>query len=205
MADIRLVIFDCDGVLFDTFEVNRTYYNRILSHFNRPEMTGEQIAYVHMHAVNHSLAYLFQDNDEEREAAEAFRKSMSYADFLKYMEPEPYLKPLLKKLRPRYRTAIVTNRTDTMNRVLNEFDLKGDFDLVVTAFDVPRPKPYPDGLIKTLEHFKVSPSQAIYVGDSEVDETAAKEAGVPLVAFNNPSLSGAYHVRNLKELEEILF
>jgi phosphoglycolate phosphatase-like HAD superfamily hydrolase len=45
----------------------------------------------------------------------------------------------------------------------------------------------------------------LYVGDSKVDETAAKAAQVPLVAYDNKSLSAAeYHIRSLKEIEGIL-
>lgn len=198
-----MVAFDCDGVLFDTIEANTIYYNRILSYMNRPKMTDEQFAYVHMHTVEESIAYLFSDI-KERAAAADFRKTMPYMDFIPYMKPEPYLKQLLTHLRPRRKTSIVTNRTDTMNRVLKDFHLEEDFDLVVTASDVPRPKPHPDGLIRVLDYFQVSADEAIYVGDSAVDESAAISAGVKFVAFGNPSLSAAHHVTTLREVEDII-
>jgi HAD superfamily hydrolase (TIGR01509 family) len=134
----------------------------------------------------------------------AYRSQMSYRPFIKDMEIEPYLKPLLQKLRPRYKTAIATNRTDTIGWVLAEHGLKGLFDYVVSALDVKFPKPNPEPLIKVLRHFKITPQQAIYVGDSELDEKASIGAGVTLVAFNNPVLSADYHIKNLKELEKIL-
>ena len=117
---------------------------------------------------------------------------------------EPYLKPLLQKLRPKYKAAIATNRSDTINRLLDEYNLTEYFDLVVSAFDVARPKPYPDPLIKILEHFKIEPRQAIYVGDSELDEKAAREAEVIFVAYNNKSLKADFYINNLEELEAIL-
>jgi HAD superfamily hydrolase (TIGR01509 family) len=202
ITDRKLVIFDCDGVLFDTADVNRIYYNRVLSHLNFPEMTDEQFAYVHMHTADESINYLFPH--EAVEEAQAFRKTMPYAEFLKYMKPEPHMKPLLKKLRPRYKTAIATNRSDTMPRVMAEFDLDPYFDMVVTAFDVEKPKPHPDELIKILLHFNLLPEQAIYVGDSQVDEIASKAAGVPFVAYDNPELCADFYIQNLKEIEDIL-
>ncbi|MDM8550375.1 HAD family hydrolase [Desulfobacterales bacterium HSG2] len=203
MKDIKVVAFDCDGVLFDTVKANTGYYNQILTHFGRPEMTPEQFAYCHMHTVNETIAYLFGD-ENQREAAEAYRKNMTYNAFIKDMEPEPYLKPLLRKLRPGYKTAIVTNRTDTMPLVLAEFDLEDDFDLVITALDVFRPKPFADPLIKVLEYFNVGPREVIYVGDSELDEIAAKAAEIPFIAYNNPSLAADFHITSLKEIEEQL-
>ena len=204
MKDIKVVAFDCDGVLFDTKKANMAYYNRLLDHFGKPAMTKEQFAYTHMHTVDQSLSYLFEDKTTI-EAAQTFRKSMSYIPFLKFMEIEPYLKPLLEKLRPAFKTAIATNRTDTMDRVLIEHDLTEFFDLVVTASDVKRPKPDSEPLVKILEHFGLKPRQMIYIGDSELDESAAKSAGVVMVAYKNRSLSADFHIESLKELEDILF
>ena len=56
MEDVSVVAFDCYGVLFDTAQSNRAYYNEILNHFGRPSLTPEQFAYVHMHTLDESLA-----------------------------------------------------------------------------------------------------------------------------------------------------
>jgi len=204
MENIKVVAFDYDGVLFDTKKANMAYYNQVLNHFDLPAMTKEQFAFTQMHTVDQSLAYLFEDKTT-LEAAQTFRKNISYIPFLKFMEIEPYLKPLLEKLRPAFKTAIATNRTDTMDRVLIEHDLTEFFDLVVTASDVKRPKPDSEPLVKILEHFGLKPRQMIYIGDSELDESAAKSAGVVMVAYKNRSLSADFHVESLQELEDILF
>ncbi len=203
VREIKAVILDCDGVMFDTANVNRIYYNRILHHLGKAEMTDRDFAYAHMHTADESLSRLFPD-PAEYAAAQAFRKIMPYGDFIPHMEPEPFLKPLLRKLRPRYKTAIATNRTDTMPRVLAEFDLKDDFDMVVTALDVENPKPHPEELLKILDHFRLSPVQALYVGDTQLDEMAANAAGVAFAAFKNPDLAADFHISGLKEIADIL-
>ena len=203
MENIKVVAFDCDGVLFDTKKANMAYYNQVLNHFDLPAMTKEQFSFIYMHTVDQSLAYLFEDKTT-LEAAQTFRKNISYIPFLKSMEIEPYLKPLLKKLRPAFKTAIATNRTDTMDRVLIEHDLTESFDLVVTASDVNRPKPDPEPLVKIIEYFGLKPQHMIYVGDSNLDESAAKAAGVVMVAYKNRSLLADFHIESLKELEDIL-
>ena len=203
MKNIKVVAFDCDGVMFDTMKANMAYYNQILNHFGRPAMTTEQFAFCHMHTADQAIANLFNDM-ESFGAAQAYRKNMSYLPFLKYMEIEPYLKPLLERLRPRYKTAVATNRSDTMDRVLSEHGLERHFDLIVSAADVDRPKPHPDPLIKILEHFRIDPCHSIYVGDSKLDEIAAKAAGMPFVAYKNGSLSADFHILSLKEVEGIL-
>lgn len=203
MKNIKVVAFDCDGVMFDTVKANTAYYNNVLNQFGRPDMTPEQFAYSHMHTADLAMANLFSD-EKSLEAAQAYRKKMSYVPFLKYMEIEPYLKPLLERLRPKYKTAVATNRTNTMKRVIIEHGLEGYFDIVVTACDVKRPKPYPDQLLKILEHFQVESQQAIYIGDSELDAIAAKSARIPIIAYNNSSITADFHIKGLREIEDII-
>lgn len=203
MSTTRIVIFDCDGVMFDTAGINKVYYNRVLAHLGRPEMTDDDFAYVHAHTGDESIAYLF-DDEESFMTAQAFRRTMNYMEFIPAMEIEPHLKPLIEELRPRFRTAIVTNRTDTMPAIMSQFQLEGYFDMVVTAWDVQRPKPAPEGLIKVLGRFRLTPGEAVYVGDTQVDEAASAAAGIPFIAYANPSLKAAHHIRNLGEIRKIL-
>src|SRR5690606_24651963 len=127
--------FDCDGVLFDSSAANVAYYNQILSRFQMPAMTPEQQAYVHMHTVHESLTHLFGE-PEKVKAAENFRRQMHPLHFIRLMTLEPHLLSLLNRLRAGYKTAVATNRVDTMERVLAEHQLENQFDLIVTAADV---------------------------------------------------------------------
>ncbi len=203
MQNVKVVAFDCDGVLFDTEQSNRAYYNEILTYLGKPDLSPEQFAYVHMHTVDESLAYLC-DDEKSLADAYAYRKTMNYDEFVKFMKVEPGLVALMKKMRPQIKTAIATNRTDTINGLLEAFEICDLFDLVVSSSDVQRPKPHPDPLLKILAFFDIQPHQAIYVGDSNVDESAAISAGMQLVAYRNKALSAAYHIDSLKELEVLL-
>lgn len=203
MEDLKVVIFDCDGVMFDSKEANEAYYNHILAHFGKPMMDTEQSRYVHMNTANQSIAHLFSD-DPRLEEAMAYRQKLTYLPFISRMQMEPYLKPFLECLRPTYKTAIATNRSDTMNQVLVQHGLEEYFDLVVSSLDVKRPKPDPESLLKVLSHFGLSTHEAIYIGDSEIDELAAKAAGIPLVAYKNGDLLAAYYAEHFKDIEVLL-
>lgn len=203
MKDIKVVAFDCDGVMFDSVNANMAFYNHILTHFRQPVMTPEQFVYANMHTAENVLTFLFPD-PEMRAAALAYRHEISYRPFVREMQIEPHLKHLLQVLRPRYFTAVATNRTDSIGWVISDHGLEGLFDLVVSALDVSRPKPDPEPLQKVLAHFGAAPHEALYVGDSALDEMAAGSAGIPLVAYNNPDLKAAYHIRSLKELADLM-
>lgn len=202
-GQVSVVAFDCDGVMFDSGEANRAYYNHILKHLQLPAMTPQQLAYAHMHTVGEALAHLIPD-DAQREAAHAYRQQIGYLPFLKYMTMEPGLVPLLERLRPRFKTAVATNRTDTMAHVLAENRIAHLFDLVVCALDVQFPKPHPEALLKVVDHFAAAADEVLYIGDSKVDETAAEAAGVAFVAYRNPSLTADHHIRHLTEIADLL-
>ena len=202
-SDIAVVAFDCDGVLFDSSLANRAYYDDVLKYVGLPVMTKAQFDYAHMHTVDETLRFLIDDEDT-LSSAHQYRRQRSYLPFIRHMVPEPGLSALLPKLRKQYKTAIATNRTDTMERVLIEHNLEGQFDLVVTAMDVQFPKPHPEQLLAVLTHFKITPQQMVYIGDSLLDAQASKSAGVPFIAYQNTELSADVHIRGLAQIENIL-
>lgn len=194
---LKLVVFDCDGVLFSSRESNRAYYNDLLAAFACPTMDEAELEYVHIHNVRNSVARIFRSHTHiSLDEVERYRLSLDYTPYLRHMVMEPDLLPFLQAVKPRYHTAISTNRTDTMEAILDTFALRPWFDKVVTATTAPRPKPAPDGLLMILDHFQVTPSEAIYIGDSTVDQEHCAAVGVELIAFRNQTLKARYHVEN---------
>lgn len=55
------------------------------------------------------------------------------------------------------------------------------FDEIVTANEVVHRKPNPEGILLCLKHMAVSPSDAVYVGDTVADILASRRAGVMAV------------------------
>jgi phosphoglycolate phosphatase len=190
---VKLVAFDCDGVLFDSLPANIAFYNAILTHFDRPLLNPEAVAYIHSHTVWESLEYIFQGHPDLA-AVRDFARHFDYGPFIAMMVEEPHLREFLQFLRPERYTALATNRTTTTGAVLNYHRLVDDFDFVVSAQDVSRPKPDPESFIRILEHFGLEPREAIYIGDSQVDEHFAANAGVPFVAYRNRSLTADYYL-----------
>lgn len=204
MKKTRAVIFDCDGVMFDTREVNRMYYNRILNHFGFPDMTEQQLEKAHMDTARNALKDLLSGMINLDEVYD-YAATLSYNDLVPHMIMEPDLKNLLKKLKESgFITAIATNRTTTMPLVLSHHGLEGLFDLVVTTKDVINPKPAPDQLFKILTHFGIDADEAIYVGDSLFDQMAASSAGVRFYSFRNPALDSSKDLRTLSEIPYLI-
>jgi phosphoglycolate phosphatase len=203
VSAIKAVAFDCDGVLFDSRQANRNYYDQILNHVGLPNMSDDQFAFAHMHTVDETVTYLIRD-PQKLAAADEYRKKVSYIPFIRHMVVEPYLHDLLTRLRPDYKTAIATNRTNTMQRVLDEHRLASQFDFVVTAQDVRHPKPHPECLLAVLAHFGLDPHEMVYIGDSELDAQASWRAGVPFIAFANETLAADVYVDRLDQVARLL-
>ncbi len=203
MPELKLVIFDCDGVMFDSKNANKMYYNTILSALGHPPMDMEELEYVHVHNVVDSVRHILRHYPEDLARAEEYRAQLDYHPFLKYMHMEPDLIEFLEFLTPRYEKAISTNRTNTMRSILDIFGLAPYFGMVVTAFDVEHPKPHPDALLAILNHFALNPDQAIYIGDSMIDRQHSESVGMKMVAFKNPALDAEYHVQNFMEITRL--
>jgi phosphoglycolate phosphatase len=190
---LKLVAFDCDGVLFDSRQANTAFYNIILAQFGQPPMTPEAADYVHSHTLAASLSFLFQSYPD-LEAVLKFCRTLDYQPFIPMMVEAPHLREFLQFLRPDFYTAVATNRTTTTRRVFQHHRLEDQFDLVICALDVGHPKPHPESFWRILAHFDLKPEEALYIGDSRVDEEFARNAGVTLVAYRSPGLAAAYHL-----------
>ncbi len=204
MAGIKAVIFDCDGVMFDTAEANRLYYNKVLNQFKKPPLSDEQFYKVHMFTVKQALEYLFPEMHSLDEVYH-FMKDQGYYQFIPHMKMEPMLKTFLDALKAKgYVRAIATNRTDTMPAVLKAHGLSSGFDMVVTAADVEHAKPDPDQLLKIQAAYHLKSDEMMFVGDSQFDQMAAKKAGALFVAFRNKALEADYHCDSMEEVANIL-
>ena len=200
---LRAVIFDCDGVMFDSRQANINFYNHLLARFDLPPMDPKEINYVHMSTGRDSVAYIFKKTPHFEEA-DAYRRQMNYAPFIKDMIIAPGLKDLLVRLRLRFRLAVATNRSNTIQDVLEQNGLTGLFDMVVSSLDVKNPKPHPESVFKILSFFNLPAAQAIYIGDSSVDYETAGAADVCFVAYGNNQLDAPFKVNTMVELEQVI-
>jgi len=203
MPKLKLVIFDCDGVMFDSRYANREYYNHLLEKFGQPLMDRQGEDYVHSHNVMDAVNYIFRKNTQLITEVHNYRQTVDYTPFLEYMMIEPDLKDFLDFLRPKYHTAISTNRSTTMPAVMHMHDLEPFFDIVVTALDVQKPKPHAEALIRILDHFGLSAADAVYIGDSIVDREHTEGVDMRLISFKNPDLPAEFHVNSFVEIPNL--
>ena len=62
-AGLSGLIFDCDGVMVDSRDVNIGYYNLLLREVGKPPITPEQAGYVQMSTAKEALEYIFSPEE----------------------------------------------------------------------------------------------------------------------------------------------
>jgi len=103
---------------------------------------------------------------------------------------EPHLLQALEKLKEKgILRAINTNRTTSMPYIMERFNLWPYFEMVVTALDVKNPKPHPESVEKIIEGFQLKKEEAVFVGDSDIDQQTAMSSGVRFIAYKNKEIA----------------
>jgi phosphoglycolate phosphatase len=201
--DLQAVIFDLDGVIFDSLHCNIALYNHILEQVGLPPTAAEAAEVIHRESMERSLAH-FMGWGEKFEQAMAYWRGLDAAPFIKQLRLFPRVEDTLKRLRREVRTAVATNRQRTTGAALDHFGLSDLFDLVVTPLDVGAAKPDPKVMDHTLAALGLNRDQVVYVGDSSIDEALCLASDVRLVAYRGPELKAWAHVQDHGEIPALL-
>lgn len=91
-------------------------------------------------------------------------------------------KAVLESLAVKFRLAIATTaKRSYVARVLDREGMGRLFSVVVTNEDLSAPKPDPEMLRATADHFSVPMLRILMIGDAESDARMARAAGCPFV------------------------
>jgi phosphoglycolate phosphatase len=202
---IHCVIYDCDGVLFDSIEANKKLYNDLCALVGRTPLNEEEIKYVHTHTVYETIHLIFgQDDALEKKALESL-KQIDLREYIVYLKMEPYLLQMLNLLKANgIMRAINTNRTTSMRHIMERFGLSPFFNMVVTALDVKNPKPHPESIEKIIQTLNLNKEETVFVGDSDVDLQTAKASGVKFISYKNREMIGDAYIDDHLALVNLL-
>lgn len=202
-ATLELVILDCNGVLFDSYDANVAFYDSILVALGQPGLDEETRELCHRLSGPQLWDHLFGSNAELHARAKDIAARADYAPFYRLMRPVEDLDETLRRLSAHCPLALATNRGRTVTGVVREFGLDRFLSIALGILDVPRPKPAPDLLVACLERAGVAAEAAVFVGDTSVDREAATAAGVAYVGIGAHS-GGDPTIGKLNELPALL-
>jgi phosphoglycolate phosphatase len=140
--NLKLVILDCDGVLFDSFRSNVVFYNSILEKMGEATMGPEEEKLCHVYSTPQLFEHIFFQDPGRFRLAMKIAGEIDYLPFLEYMDPEPGLYEMLEALATRYRLAMATNRGKSTTPLLKRFGIDRTFEAVSTIQVVENPNPH---------------------------------------------------------------
>lgn len=178
-------IFDLDGTLLDTLSDLTAAVNHALGLHGLSAKTKDDVR----RCLGNGYARLIGDVTGYGETNERTRAIL--ADFQTYYEQHladltaPYegIIPLLQTLRQRgAKIGIVSNKGNEAVQQLSARFFGGLIDVAVGESQTVRRKPNPDALLEVMRTLGCTPTDALYIGDSEVDIETARRAGIPCLS-----------------------
>ncbi|MBR6301394.1 HAD-IIIA family hydrolase [bacterium] len=183
----QLIIFDLDGTLLNTLDDLADSTNIMLKHFNYPARTKEEVR----NFVGNGVAKLIEraipdgrNNPKFEDCLNMF-KQIYPKNMYNKTAPYPHIIEMLETLKINgYKTAVVSNKFDLAVKDLckNYFPNLIDFASGENEAGGIKKKPAPDTVLNVLKFFGLENSDAIYVGDSEVDIQTAKNCGMECIS-----------------------
>jgi HAD superfamily hydrolase (TIGR01509 family) len=188
---VKLVIFDLDGVLVDACEWHRVALNEALKEVCNYEISLED----HYKTFNgiptkKKLLILTELGVLEKEDHEEVynKKQAKILDMIKkHAKIRKEKINLIKSLKSRgLIVACFTNSIRmTAELILDKTGILDLLDYVLTNEDVSSPKPDPEGYIKTMQRYLVSPTETLIVEDSPKGKQAAYASNAHVLEVDN--------------------
>ena len=207
------IIFDLDGTLVDSLNGIGLAMKKTLAEFGYDIKIDNILPRIGAPMIQ-VVEELTNENSSEINRIYEHYLNIYRKDYLHEILPLDGANNLIDNLyKNHFSLAIVTNKTEyDAKSVVKELNWIKQFKIIVGRDTKKLPKPYPEGTIYALNRCNSEPQNSVFVGDTEYDMAAGKNAGVKsligLLGSRSASQlknAGATQVAsNLAEVEEII-
>ncbi|MBC5722426.1 Phosphorylated carbohydrates phosphatase TM_1254 [uncultured Clostridium sp.] len=181
MTQNKYVIFDMDGVLFDTEALTIRIWEQIAEEYSIPHVTEVCHLCVGINAVE--TERIFEEHYGDRLPIHDIRKEVAHR-FRHILQtegppPKPYADQILPFLKGKgYLLAVASSTVShIVHQNLTTVGFIQYFDQIIDGDMVQRSKPYPDIFLKACEALRCTPADAYVIEDSFHGIRAAHAAG----------------------------
>jgi phosphoglycolate phosphatase len=185
-SSVRALIFDLDGTLIDSKRDLIHSVNAMLEEMGREQLHEDTISGYIGHGAPQLIGRALGESATEAERERALKFFLGYYEDHKMDSTCEYpgVPEALERLAT-FPMAILTNKPVRISRrILEALDLAKYFRAVYGGNSFEAKKPDPLGAHTILREFGAAPSEAILIGDSEVDVQTARNAGTLAAAVN---------------------
>lgn len=209
MQSYQAAIFDLDGTLLDTLDDLTDACNFAMRSFSYQEHTRNEVCGYVGNGVGLLIRRALPTGTGEAEFQKVLSVFKEYYAAHTQVKTHPYpgIPELLSGLcRAGIHCGLVSNKNDPNVKALAQAYFSDTITEAIGEREGVRKKPAPDSVITILEKWQISPNNAIYIGDSDVDVETARNVGCDCAAVcwgfrSRESLeaAGAVHLFNTPE------
>ena len=187
---LHLVVFDLDGTLV-TAEIDFRAMRRAIRDLLLESGFPSKVLPMHstQDLLRSAFAYAGKEGKSAVEISELRDKVYAVAMKVEWKGAKKAqlvsgAKETLQELHTRnVKIAVLTNDNRAVaDYLLNKYELTPYVDLLISRDDAPHMKPSTEGLELILDHFKVSPDETMFIGDSTIDIMTATKLGIRCIA-----------------------
>ena len=187
MQQYDTYIFDLDGTLLNTLGDLAAAVNYTLRQYGMPEHTREDVRHFVGNGVRLLMIRAIPDGESNPHFEAAFKTFREYylEHSLDTTRPYDGIPEMLRELRKRgKRVAVVSNKFYAATRELCQHFFPDSVEVAIGEHEAEgiRKKPAPDTVIEAFRQLGVDSSNAVYVGDSDVDLQTARNVGLPCIS-----------------------
>jgi phosphoglycolate phosphatase len=184
---VDAILFDLDGTLIDSAPTISSILNGMRQELGKPPHNIQRYReWVSLGAEELIILALEVSGNQVTVLLEKFRTIYKKTPTPENTVNTGVTETLTTLLAADIRLAICSNKPTLLcEKILKETQLKQYFSYVVGGGATARPKPSRDPIDCALTAMKISHDRALLVGDSTVDQGAAKAAGIPFIFFTN--------------------
>lgn len=179
-----LLIFDFDGTIADSSPLHEQAFREVLEPLGLSVDYAQLAGRATLDAVRHCFALNRRETGDLAQLAELARRKQERGRELiaTKLTAFPAAAALLDWVRPRHQLALVTSGSRaTIDLALARLGLADWFDPLLTADDLDRAKPDPQGFLAAVHMAGATPDQALVFEDSDAGFEAARRAGIEVV------------------------
>ena len=174
LGNIKLILFDLDGVLINSITNMETSWKKVQKDFNLSISFNKYSKHIGLPFKNILKKIGVKKDFDKIEKCYQFHSIKSINKIKMYPSVKTTLKTL-KKLN--IKVGIVTSKDRKRTLKLLKKN-KLNFEIIVTPKKNLRGKPNPDQLEKAIKIAKIDKKNTVYVGDMLVDFKAAKNSNI---------------------------
>jgi HAD superfamily hydrolase (TIGR01509 family) len=181
---IKGIIFDVDGVIFDSEKLHAEAWKRVLEKRNIlliDDKSGVGRSDKEFLKELQSKGAIPKNLNIKEIQDEKLTVLIELAD--KGVQLFPGIKELLSCLKNNYLLCVASNSDSRfILKILKNTNLIPYFKYIFTINDVSKPKPAPDIYLLSTEKMRLKPEECVVIEDSPVGIEAAKRAGMKCIA-----------------------